>query len=155
MAGIRLAYTGFTNMEASRMKPQNVTGLLRNSGFQKAALLTYVLVVLAFSAVSRAQQVSIDLPTSFKAQFHNYFGEMRATSEGVNYIVSEKGDVVELKSEQDLSSYRGFMVRIVGKDLRATVGPVYQTVDFSPDDSFEDKLSSAPVIQVFAIEIVR
>lgn len=126
---------------------------LKNKNAIRNSLVTlYVLIVLGFSATSRAQMSIMPIFENTKnIQIESYVGQMAMTLDGRSYLVVDEDYYFELKSNIDLSEFNGKMVSVDGYEVKHKVGPVVDVASLDPLPGNRNEATVAPLLIVFGI----
>lgn len=115
---------------------------------QKILIGLYVLVILGISATVRAEIPHEGLRT--------YTGEVVWTMDNKFYLVNEdQTKALELRSSEDLSGFNGYVVTVVGEELKHMVGPVVTISSTDPLQMDEVRTPAVPVVLVFDIGVEK
>lgn len=118
---------------------------------QKILIGLYVLVILGFSATVRAEYFAKNFSGA-----QTYRGEVVMTVDQRFFLVNEdETQALELRSTEDLSGFNGYVVNVIGKELKHKVGPALELLSTDPLQMDEDKLPVAPVILVLDIGVEK
>ncbi|MEN0057478.1 MAG: hypothetical protein AAGB31_01485 [Bdellovibrio sp.] len=128
---------------------------------KNALIVTYILIVLAISAVARAgvfpnQGRGEGFLTSDLQNYNykTYVGEVAALANGSLILVLEDQSILSLKSQMDLTSFIGSKVMIGGIELEHQLAPNFELKSVDPLPGL-DSGSKAVVFFVFSIGEVR
>lgn len=103
------------------------------SWFRNALILFYVLFVLGFSAVSRAEVGIYPVGSNNSAYAAKVFkGQLVITLEEKAYLITSRNSYIELQTDHDLSDFNGKFVEVLGYDLTRKAEPVVQLMSFNP-----------------------
>lgn len=112
---------------------------------QKFLIGLYVLLVLGLTATARAGEL---------AQAQTMRGQVVMSVDERFYLVSEdETSAVELRANEDLSPFNGYVVNVIVEELKHKVGPVYETLSTDPLQMDEVKLPVVPVVFVLDIGV--
>lgn len=112
---------------------------------QKFLIGLYVLLVLGLTATARAGEL---------AQAQTLRGQVVMSVDERFYLVSEdETSAVELRANEDLSPFNGYVVNVIVEELKHKVGPVYETLSTDPLQMDEEKLPVVPVVFVLDIGV--
>lgn len=112
---------------------------------QKFLIGLYVLLVLGLTATARAGEL---------AQTQTLRGQVVMSVDERFYLVSEdQTSAVELRANEDLSPFNGYVVNVLVEELKHKVGPVYETLSTDPLQMDEEKLPVVPVVFVLDIGV--
>jgi len=127
----------------------------------KLVLISYILIVLAFSFSARANDLTwmpSDVPSVMPKNMRLASGELALDLEGNAYLVTASNEVFELVSENlDLSELNGVFVQVKGFEPRYSVGPAFKTHALLPllDEPASSKPLSAPVLVVVSVRVIE
>lgn len=112
---------------------------------QKLLIGLYVLVILGISATVRAE--------TQKAE--TYRGQVVMTVDQRFFLVNEaQTQAVELRSTEDLSGFNGYIVNVLGTELKHKVGPA-ELLSMDPLQMDEEQLQVVPVVLVLDIGVEK
>ena len=111
-------------------------------------------MVLLFSASSKAQGL-YPIIKNGSIKTSTYEGEIAASVDGRFYLIINEDKYFALVTENDLSEYNGQKVKVIGFELKHTVGPVYELQTMDPLLEGEDADKVEPVLIVFKIKDLK
>lgn len=128
---------------------------------RNALIAVYILVVLAISAIARAENLSnnelnnVDLSELQKYNYKNHVGEIVALADGsVVLAIEDQQSFLSLQSQIDLTPYAGNKVMISGIELEHQLAPDYELKTVDPLPGFGSGNKSV-VFFVFGISEVK
>lgn len=128
---------------------------------RNALIAVYILVVLAISAIARAEVQpsknleNVDFSELQKYNYKTHVGQIVALADGSFVLAMEdQQSFFQLQSQNDLTPYAGFKVLISGIELEHQLAPNYELKTVDPLPGFGS--GSKPVVFfVFDISEVR
>lgn len=129
------------------MKNAALTKLMtfKQPRIQKLLIGLYVLVILGFTATVRAESQVVD----------NYRGQVVMTVDQRFFLVNEEQtQAVELRSTEDLSGFNGYIVNVIGTELKHKVGPA-ELLSTDPLQMDEEQFAAVPVVLVLDIGVEK
>ena len=151
---------------------QVVKKALQQKRVRTALIGLYVLIIIGLSATARAEDSSnwkvfphppkqtqsvaayvTDSHLGNQDQLESFVGEVLVTVDGRCFLMNGESSY-ELRSVEDLTSLNGFMVDVIGTEIKHKVGPVYKLQTVTPLQT-EEGLAVAPVVIVHNVSIIE
>ncbi|MGZ3775321.1 MAG: hypothetical protein ACXVCY_18580 [Pseudobdellovibrionaceae bacterium] len=127
---------------------------------RNALIAVYILVVLAISAIARAENLSNNelnnnsLSELKKYNYKSHLGEIVALADGSFVLAMENQSFFSLQSQLNLAPYIGHKVMISGIELEYQLAPHYELKTVDPLPGFGSRNNSV-IFFVFDISEVR
>jgi hypothetical protein len=125
-----------------------LVSMAKNKNFIRNALITvYILIVLGFSATSRAD-MSIEQPINVPqaSQAKDFTGELAMSTDGRFFLVVSDKEYYELETSADLTQFNGDLVVVRGIEPKCQIQPVVQVASLDPLDEAQRKPVPALVV---------
>jgi hypothetical protein len=124
---------------------------MKNTTVRNFLIILYVLIILGFSATSKAEGF-LNTAALLKNAATTVQGSVTQTIDGHFYLIVDESHFFELKSDFNLEPFNGWFSSVSGYETSLhKVGPVFSTASMDPLSESEGKSVAAPVLLVLSI----
>lgn len=137
----------------------NIKKTLQQKRVRNLLIGLYVLLIIGLSASARASEMGIfpqppkQTQSESNQELQSFIGEMVVTLDGRAFLMDGQ-TAYELRSEEELSQFNGYMVEVIGVEIKHKVGPAYQLQSVTPLQTADGGLSVGPVVIVSDVNLI-